>query len=549
MKILGKYLVIGLIVLFIGASIVPIIESKTYNKNNSQIIPLDWPCECDIIVPDDYPTIQEAINHASPGYCICVRNGTYNENIRIEIEDLTLCGEDKTNTIIYGEDGTELVMVIRADGVTIRGFTIRSSIMQNRYIYVNANSTNIIDNIINVIRAIILGYSSNNVISNTFLSETWGIALVESAYSHTIRDNTFESGGILISEYIAPGSYLTSHTIVNNTLNGRPIYYYKNQNNIVVPGNCAQLIMAKCDNFTVENLEISHTSAGISIYDSDDNEIINNNITDGIGGILLMSSDNNIVQNNNIQDISRGIVGFSLKFNEIKQNIIINNDEFSDLSINGIYLIESSYNNISFNTISKNGLGIVLDSGELNVVFSNTVFQSKTENDEGAGIYLYAESRSDVMENNVYDCDIAITFHISQSCGIGWNTIFNNIIGLGIYDRSAIGICSDTGVWKNEIFDNNYGIDIYGVQHLFIQYNNIIDNYLPIKITGSKGRCKISDNNIESAAAILIQIQQLSFIDARGNWWGSTSWPRLKIQPFIAPILLFPWKIKPVEIT
>jgi len=34
-----------------------------------------------IYVPDDYPTIQAAVNAASPGDTIIVRDGTYYENV------------------------------------------------------------------------------------------------------------------------------------------------------------------------------------------------------------------------------------------------------------------------------------------------------------------------------------------------------------------------------------------------------------------------------------------------------------------------------------
>jgi len=45
---------------------------------------------CDIDVPDDYLTIQEAIDAAQAGDVICVHPGTYNESIDFDGKAITL---------------------------------------------------------------------------------------------------------------------------------------------------------------------------------------------------------------------------------------------------------------------------------------------------------------------------------------------------------------------------------------------------------------------------------------------------------------------------
>ena len=56
----------------------------------------------DIIVPDDYPTIQKAIDSAQNGDRIFVRIGTYEENIDIS-KMITLEGESMDFTNISGK--------------------------------------------------------------------------------------------------------------------------------------------------------------------------------------------------------------------------------------------------------------------------------------------------------------------------------------------------------------------------------------------------------------------------------------------------------------
>jgi len=86
-----------------------------------------------ITVPDDYPTIQQAINAASPGDTIFVRNGTYHENVLVN-KTVNLIGENNQTTII---DAGGVGTVIRvsasgltpgsADNVTIANFTLANS--------------------------------------------------------------------------------------------------------------------------------------------------------------------------------------------------------------------------------------------------------------------------------------------------------------------------------------------------------------------------------------------------------------------------------------
>ena len=82
-----------------------------------------------INVPDDYPTIQAAVNAASPGDTILVYPGTYEESITIN-KQLTLQGVDRGTTIIKGTAHSRLVglLNILADGVAISGITIHSEI-------------------------------------------------------------------------------------------------------------------------------------------------------------------------------------------------------------------------------------------------------------------------------------------------------------------------------------------------------------------------------------------------------------------------------------
>ncbi len=76
-----------------------------------------------LTVPDDYPTIQAAVDNASPGATVFVRKGEYRENIIVG-KALTLEGEDRETTVING-NGSGVVLMILAGRVIINGFTVR----------------------------------------------------------------------------------------------------------------------------------------------------------------------------------------------------------------------------------------------------------------------------------------------------------------------------------------------------------------------------------------------------------------------------------------
>jgi parallel beta-helix repeat protein len=92
-------------------------------------------CEVDasdtIIVPDDYLTIQEAINNAVTGDTVYIRNGTYLESARFSEalyvnKSLTIIGEDKATTIIDG-GGKQWCVWITVEDVFISNLTITNA--------------------------------------------------------------------------------------------------------------------------------------------------------------------------------------------------------------------------------------------------------------------------------------------------------------------------------------------------------------------------------------------------------------------------------------
>ncbi len=197
-------------------------------KTNDAIASANSPT---LIVPDDYPTIQEAINNANPGDTIFVRKRTYYENIVIN-KSITLVGEDRENTIIDGNSVGNVVS-IKTSNVKINGFTIRNSdpstgcgIFIERF----GNSAISNNNIRNNGVGIQIMLSSNNRIYENIISMNYiGVQPIFSSgnaiYKNAIESNTF---GIDIYSY-STSNFFYENIIKNNNW-GISIAYYSNNN-------------------------------------------------------------------------------------------------------------------------------------------------------------------------------------------------------------------------------------------------------------------------------------------------------------------------------
>jgi parallel beta-helix repeat protein len=197
------------------------VYEDSYNLDNNVTSPYSngWCTQIDYnpatwYVPDNYTRIQWAINNATAGDIIIVRDGTYNENVNMN-KRLTIQSENgSANCIVQAANSSNHVFEVTADHVNIHGFTVRDATEHwNAGIYLsNVNHCTI----------------SDNNVSNT----TWGIHLYCSS-SNIIINNRFGNDGIFIRGDDL--SYYNTHVIEDNKLNGKPIYYYKNANAIKVP--------------------------------------------------------------------------------------------------------------------------------------------------------------------------------------------------------------------------------------------------------------------------------------------------------------------------
>ena len=144
-------------------------------------------------------------------------------------------------------------------------------------------------------QAVLLSIKNNNASFNS----ASGIYLNES-HNNTILNNTMFSCGILVN-----GSSLehwNTHNIdLRNTVNGKPVYYWKDHKEDIIPSGAGEVILANCTGINITEQNLSLGTAGILLGFTSKSNITNNTcFSNNIYGIYLHKSNDNIFTNNTI---------------------------------------------------------------------------------------------------------------------------------------------------------------------------------------------------------------------------------------------------------
>ena len=440
------------------------------------------------VSPDEaYTTIQGAVNHATAGDTIIVRDNTYHENVNVN-KQLTIRSENgSANCIVNASNSNDHVFEVTADYVNITGFTVENATAVNYLpkagIYLigrqhcnisDNNASNNKDGIslwssssntltnnnasLSTRHGIFLWSSSNNTVtSNTANSNHWGGIYLDSSNDNNLTNNTASNNGDGIYMGSSNDNTVTNNTFVNNGLrvfdsfqntvkdnkvNGKPLVYLENVSDQTI-ADAGQVLLVNCGNITVKNLDLSNASIGVELFGTNNSEITNNTVSnnyyDGID--LYSSSSNNLTNNNASSNNYRGIYLGSSNDNTVTNNTASNNGD-------GILLYSSSSNNLTNNTASNNYRGIDLYSSSSNNISCNWV-----QNNTDAGFYLAGDSwngestgntisRNNIIANGNYnDTSGGYEWQLMNNqsddvstAGNWWGTANTTTINASIYD-------------------------------------------------------------------------------------------------------------------
>ena len=289
--------------------------------------------------------------------------------------------------------------------------------------------------------------SGNSIVDNRDV----GIRFYGRSSNNVVSGNLFANDGLFMDPYYS-GNFV-NFVVEDNFVNGKPLVYLEGVSHQSV-GEAGQVILLDCEQVQVKNLNLSQTTIGIELWNTNNTMVSGNNITANRKyGIYLSGSSNNntmtgnnITNNNTATNRGYGIHLDSTSNNTISGNNITNND-------NGIELWDSKYNTISGNNITANGWsGIELTFGSTN---NNVTGNNITNNEYGVrNGYSVIESPSNNISGN----------------NINGNGKRAHGGGIWLFESS------NETVSGNNITNNYYGIYLYGSSNNSVYHNNFIDN-------------------------------------------------------------------------
>ena len=370
-----------------------------------------------ITVPDDYPTIQSAINAANSGDTVFVKAGTYFENIVVN-KTIALAGEDKETTTIDGGNLDNTILV-SADDVVVSGFSVidSSSPYPKSGIFLdNVQNSVVVDNNVSTNNGfgVFVMWGSNNTVLNNIV---------------TYNAQT----GIRVDGTTA-NALLAGNTIEFNQQDGVFLYYAYN---VVVE-----------DNVVSDNVKSGITPQGFST-----NTTIRRNM---------------IMNNGNYGSANTWYHGIFVAVSELT---FINNNTFISNKGLGLYLNGANHTTVVGNTFTSDGM-IVRDCYK-NTVHDNTVNGKPMVYLEGVSSGTVSNAGQVVLVNctnvqvrnlDLSDADVGVAMFLADKCTIEGNNIANGYAGMRLYNSSS------NAIGGNNITNNSY----HGVYASFSCNNNSV---------------------------------------------------------------------------
>ncbi|RLF44761.1 MAG: hypothetical protein DRN29_07870, partial [Thermoplasmata archaeon] len=231
----------------------------------------------------------------------------------------------------------------------------------------------------------------------------------------------------------------------SNTINGEPMYYMINEDNILIKEPAGYIGIINCTDVILENISISNNGEGLLVIESKGISVKNCTFYDNIEGSIIFSSTdlefNNTGVNNNFND---GIL-FHSSYDVLIFNCEIYKNGQRGINIYSLDEVDGDFF-ISGNDINENWLGLNIENTAGSGIYDNII-----ENNEKGGLRLFKANHTEIGNNTFHANGYGIDIRKSFDNNIFHNSLFGN--GKGIYSENSesfINNCSfeecDVGV-------------------------------------------------------------------------------------------------------
>jgi parallel beta-helix repeat protein len=303
---------------------------------------------------------------------------------------------------------------------------------------------------------ILLEHSSNNsIVANNITKNYYGILLAESS-KNALRSNRMTDNEYNFGIWSSDLSNFINDIDTSNTVNGKPVYYWINRKDLVVPLDAGYAAFVNCTGITVQNLNLTDNSEGILLVFTRNSTITGNSITNNLHGITLFQSLNNNVYENNV--IANRWDGISLAFSS-NNTLSRNNITEKTWASFGIYFFNSSSNTISGNNITKNENGIRLRNSSNNDVSGNNITANGWD-----GIGFYYSLNNSVFENKIANNNYGVGLSYSSDSKFYHNNFIDNNLQVRIYTPNYSNFWDDSYPSGGNYWSDHIGEDLHSGQ-------------------------------------------------------------------------------------
>ena len=326
--------------------------------------------------------------------------------------------------------------------------------------------------------------SDNTISSNTLFGVRLSYSKDLTLSGNIITDHSynFRVDGLTLDYYI--------HTIdATNTVDGKPIRYWVNQNSGTIPSDAGFVGIINCNGVTSRQQTISNAYEGILVHTSFDCVLDTISVTDTELGMYILdsgrititgctisnnregmklyrSNDNTVTWNNASNNTNTGILFHTSSGNRIENNT-------ATMNWQGIGLTKSNENTVTHNTCYENDAYGIGDGQSNNNIFelNNCSDQIGSQEGDTSGLNIVGVSQCRIANNTCVGNDNGISVSWSADVNISQNNVTGNEKrGIYIYDTD------DTAVHNNTAIDCAYGIELNVSKRNVVSLNNVSES-------------------------------------------------------------------------